>query len=451
MPHPSAPPERDLARRLGVGAMTILVIGQVIAVGIFLTPASMAKALGSPFWLLVVWIAMGLMAIAGALCFGELASRFPEAGGGYVYLREAFGPKVAFVYGWKCLLVMDPGITAALAVGVASYVAYVVGLTAVGTKAVALLTILLLAVVNLGGVPLGSRVAEGLTGLKLAALTAIVILAFTSGHGSWGNLVPFVRQRAGSMALPEGLASATVAAFFAFGGWWEMSKLAGEAKEPSYTVPRALAFGVAAVTVVYVITTLAFLYLIPVEQVESGETFAAQAGEALFGHLGGDIFAAIVIVSVLGSLTVLMMALPRLYYAMARDGLFFRRVGALHPLFGTPARAIAIQAGMASLLVLVGTFGEIIAYFIFVTVGFIGLTVLGLYRVRGREVDAGRGTQDAGLGYRTPGYPVTPMVFLALVAGLLVLLAANNPLQAALGTAVVALGWPVYHLWVRNQ
>jgi APA family basic amino acid/polyamine antiporter len=438
-------PESDLPRRLGLGSITALVVGEVIAVGIFLTPAGMAQALGSPFWVLVVWLLMGIMALAGALCYGELAARFPQAGGGYVYLRQAFGPGVAFVYGWKCLLVMDPGITAALAVGLASYVSYVADLSEPATKAVAVLVILFLAAVNIRGVPLGAGLVRWLTALKLGALGLIALLAFTSGRGAWANLAPFVEQRPGSLPLAQGLAVATVAAFFAFGGWWEISKLAGEARDPARTVPRALALGVTTVTLAYVITTLAFLYLVPLQQVTSGETFAAQAGEALFGPRGGIVFAGIVVVSVLGSIAVLMMALPRVYYAMAREAVFPRRFGTLHRRFQTPARAIALQAALASVLVLVGTFGEIIAYFIFVTVAFIGLTVLGLFTLRRRE---NGGDSSA---YRTPGYPVTPVVFLLLVAGLLVLLAVNNPLQAGIGTAVVALGWPVYHFWVRRS
>jgi APA family basic amino acid/polyamine antiporter len=423
-------------------SLTALVIGEVIAVGIFLTPAGMAQALGSPFWLLVVWLVMGAMAVAGALCYGELAARFPQVGGGYVYLRQAYGPAVAFLYGWKCLLVMDPGITAALAVGLASYAGYFALLSPVGTKVVAVAVIVTLAGINVVGVRIGAGFVRWLTWFKLGAIAAIVLLAVALGRGDWGNLVPFVAQRAGSPGLPGAFAPALVGAFFAFGGWWEVSKLAGEAKDPARTVPRALALGVVTVTFVYVITSLAFLYLVPLEQVTSGETFAAQAGEALFGRAGGRIFAGIVIISVLGSLAVLTMALPRVHWAMARDGVFFSGIGAVHPWFGTPARAIALQAILACTLVILGTFEEIIAYFIFVTVIFIALTVAGVYVLRRRA--------PGELPYRTPGYPVTPAVFLALTAVLLMLLAVNNPVQAGLGVGIVALGWPVYRFGFRR-
>ncbi len=236
----------NLPRHLGVAAVTALVIGEVIAIGIFLTPATMAQTVGSPLWLLVVWLLMGAMALSGALCYGALAARYPEAGGGYVYLRETYGPLVAFLYGWKCLLVMDPGITAALAVGLAGYVGYAFGFSGAVLKAVAVGAILSLAALSL---------VQWLTALKLGALGLIAILALALGAGSWSHFVPFVAQRAGSDPLPGALAPALVGAFFAFGGWWEIAKLGGEARDPARTLPRALALGVAGVTVVYILTS----------------------------------------------------------------------------------------------------------------------------------------------------------------------------------------------------
>jgi len=431
-----------LRRQLGLTAVTALVVGEVIGIGIFLAPAGMARSLGSPFWLLIVWLLMGVMALSGALCYGELAARTPEAGGGYVYLREAYGPAVAFLYGWKCMLVMDPGITAALAVGVASYVGYALGLAGASLKLIAIGTILILAAVNVAGLRLGSGVMQWLTALKLGALILIAVLALAMQAGQWSNFVPFVAQRGGSDPLPGALAPALVGAFFAFGGWWEIAKLTGEARDPARTLPRALALGVAIITGIYIMTSAVFLYLVPLDRVTSGEAFAAQAGEALFGVAGGKVFALIVILAVLGSLLGLLMALPRVYYAMASDGVFFKAVAQVHSRFGTPARAIAIQTGIASLYVALGTFNEIIGYFVFVTVLFVGLTVTGLFRIRRRAPDA---------SHQTWGYPVTPVVFLALVVVLLLLLAYNNPLRAALGVAIVALGIPVYLLVFRGS
>jgi len=431
-----------LSRQLGVFAVTTLVVGEVIAIGIFLTPATMARSLGSPLWLLIVWLIMGAMALSGALCYGALAARYPEAGGGYVYLREAFGPLVSFLYGWKCLLVMDPGITALLGMGLAGYVGYAFGWSGPILKAVAIGTIAIMALISIAGLNLSSRLMQWLTVMKVGALALIAVLAFVLGAGSWSHFLPFVAQRAGSDPLPGALAPALVGAFFAFGGWWEIAKLAGEARDPARTVPRALALGVTVITLIYILTSAVFLYLVPLERVTSGETFAAQAGEALFGRAGGSVFAAIVIVAVAGSLLALLMALPRVYYAMARDGVFFKAVAELHPRLGTPTRAIAIQATLASVLVLLGTFQQVLSYFIFVTVVFIALTVVGLTVLRRR---------GGAAAFPLPAYPAAPVLFLILVAILLFLLAAHDPLQAALGVAIVALGIPLYLLVFRAR
>ncbi|MGE0883321.1 MAG: APC family permease [Blastocatellales bacterium] len=433
----------QLKRQLGLTSATAMVVGEVIAVGIFLTPAGMAKSLGSPFWILVVWLAMGAMALCGALCYGALGARFPEAGGSYVYLREAYGRPVAFLYGWKCFLVMDPGITAALAVGLASYIGYLINLPEFGAKLVAIAAIVTFAIINIFGLRFGAGLMKWLTGLKLGALALIVVWAIMFRLGDLSHFTPLVEQRAGSAPLVAALASGMVGAFFAFGGWWDLSKLAGEIRQPVRTLPRAMVFGVLLVTVVYVLTSAVFLYLVPLERVTSGETFAAQAGEALFGRAGGAIFSGIVIVSVLGSLAALVMSAPRVYFAMARDGVFFHGIARLHPRFGTPARAILCQTAMASLLVAVGSFNQIVAYFVFVTVIFIALTVASVFRLRRQPGN------DESL--KLPAYPLTPIVFLAFVAMLLWLMAGNNPGQALMGVAIVILGAPIYYLIFHRQ
>jgi basic amino acid/polyamine antiporter, APA family len=433
----------QLQRQIGLRTATALIVGEVIAVGIFLTPAGMAKSLGSPVWLLIVWLLMGGMALCGALCYGELAARFPEAGGGYVYLREAYGRPVAFLYGWMALLVMDPGVTAALAVGLASYVGYIFKLSPTGLKTVAISSILFVALVNVRGVKLAGWLIRCLTILKLGLLGLLIVWGFGLQAGHWSNFTPLLAQRPGSEPLLGALAGGIVGAFFSFGGWWDLSKLAGEVRDPEHTLPRALVYGVAILTTVYIVTSATFMYLVPLEQVTSGETFAAQAGEVLFGRLGGQVLSSIVVVAVLGSLAAVVMSAPRVYFAMARDGLFIPAAAALHPRYGTPARAIVIQAALASLLVLVGTFTTIISYFVFVVVIFIALTVGALFVLRRK---APRAT-----AYRTPGYPATPTVFLSLIALLLFLLGGHNPKQAIMGVAVVALGLPVYYLLFRDR
>jgi APA family basic amino acid/polyamine antiporter len=440
-----SPPERALAptlqRRLGLDSATALVVGEVIGVGIFLTPAEMTKALGSPFWVVLVWLVVGMAALCGALCYGELAARYPEAGGGYVYLREAWGPAPAFLYGWKSLLVMDPGLTAALAAGLAQYVASLVSLSSVAAKAVAVGAIVALALVNGLGTGIGAGVLRVLTALKLGLLAVIVVWGFASGRGSWSHFLPFVETRPGTAPLVAGLAGGLVAAFFSFGGFWDVAKIGGEVRDPARTLPRALGFGVAIVTLVYLMTSGVFIYLVPPADSTSGTAFAAQAGAVLFGPAGARVLAGIVVVTILGSLAAVLMAAPRVYYAMARDGLFLRAMAEIHPRFGTPARAIVLQACLASVLVCLGTFDEIVAYFIFITILFVAVTAAGVYRL----------PRPTGNAYRIPGYPITPAAFLLLLLTLLALLMAGRPKQALLGTAVVALGVPVYRVLTRSR
>jgi APA family basic amino acid/polyamine antiporter len=420
-----------------------LIVGEIIAVGIFLTPAGMTKSLGSPFWLLVIWSVMGALSLCGALCFGELAVRFPEAGGGYVYLREAYGPMLAFLYGWMALLVMDPGLTAAIATGAASYLGYSMKLSATGNKVVAIVAIAALALINIRGVRLGAGFVRWLTILKVGFLVLIVLWGFGLQKGHWSNFVPFVAQRPGSKPLIEALAIGTVGSFFSFAGWWDVSKVAGEVRDPSKTMPRAFISGILAVTLIYILTSAAFVYLVPMDQVTSGQAFAAQVGEVLFGSMGAQIFSAFVIVAVLGSLATIVMSAPRVYFAMARDGLFFPAAAVIHPRFKTPARCIALQAVLASVLVLSGTFEQIISYFFFVVLVFVALMVLGIFILRRRQLSPSQ--------YSTPGYPVTPIAFLMVVLLMLFLLAAGQPKQSFLGVGVVLLGVPVYYLLFRRS
>jgi len=375
--------------------------------------------------------------LCGALCFSELAVRFPEAGGGYAYLREIYGPGLAFLYGWMALLVMDPGLTAAIATGAASYVGYGLHLSARGNQLVAIAAIVLLALANIRGVKLGALFVRWLTFLKVGFLGGMVLLAFVGQMGHWSNFVPFVAQRPGSKPLPEALAIGLVGSFFAFAGWWDVSKVAGEVRDPARTMPRAFVYGLLIVATVYILTSAAFVYLVPMQDVTNGQAFAAQIGEVLFGRTGAQVFSFFVIVAVLGSFAPIIMSAPRVYFAMARDGLFFPAAAAVHPRFHTPARSIAIQAILASILVLSGTFEEIISYFFFVVLVFIGLTVFGLFLLRRR--------QRVSLEYSTPGYPFTPIVFLLLLCVMLFLLGVGQPKQSFLGLAVVLLGVPVYY------
>ncbi|MEZ5425158.1 MAG: amino acid permease [Pyrinomonadaceae bacterium] len=428
----------QLKRQLGLWTAVALIVGQVIAVGIFLVPAGMAKDVGSPFWLLVIWVLMGGMALSGALCYGELASRFPEAGGSYVYLREAYGKSMAFLYGWMVLLVLDPGLTAVFGVGLAGYAGYLVPLSPVGQQFLAIAVVLIVGLINIFGARISAGFLQVLTVLKIATLVFIIAYGFLGGFGDWNNFRPF-------FAVPKdafgAIAGGMVGAFFAFAGWWEVTRMSGEVENPERNLPRALFIGVVILTVVYILTSAVFFYLVPLSQVTNDETFAAQAGEALFGRIGGMIFASIVIVSVLGTLVAYLMAAPRVYYAMARDGLFFESFGQPHPKFETPHRAILIQLVLAFLLILTGTFNQIISYFFFIVVVFIALTVIGLFRIHKRKFD----------GYKTVLFPLTPLFFLLITALVLLMVAMRDPFHSFLGAGVVILGIPVYHLFFKHK
>ena len=426
-----------LARRLGTNTAMAMLVGEVIGVGIFLTPAAMARSLGSPLLILAVWLFIGGTALCGALCLAELGSRFPEAGGPYVYLREAFGPLPAFLYGWKCMLVMDAGLTATYAAGMTENLGVLVPLSFWGKKLVAVAAVLLVAGISLFRLTMGATVVRMLTWAKVALLALFVLLAFAWGAGSWGHFAPLAARRPGSEALLPALASGLVMAFFCFGGWWDTTKIAGEMRDPVRMLPRALCLGIGLVAVIYAGVSAALIYMIPLEAMQPDVAFAAQAGGALLGDSGARVMAALVSLFALGGLAAIMMLFPRVYYAMARDGVFLQAVGQLNPRTGTPTRAVAVQATLATVMLLVGTLSDIVAYFIFVTVAFLGITVTGLYLVKRR---------GGASPFPTPGYPWTWVVFLISVVIILGLLAAGNPLQAVLGSVVVLAGIPVYYL-----
>jgi APA family basic amino acid/polyamine antiporter len=389
----------------------------------------MAKALASPFWLLVVWLAMGVMTFCGALSYSALACRYPETGGSFVYLQRAFGPRVGFLYGWMCMAVMDPGLCAALATGLASYVAYLLPLSPMAQKAFAVGTVLAIAALNVIGTRVSAALLNAVTWVKIAILLVLPLWAVVARAGDVQNFFPFVAQRAGGAPLAGALAGALIGAFFSFGGWWEVSRVAGEVREPAKTLPKALLGGVLLVLIIYIAISAVFIYLVPLGAVGDGQAFVAQMGAKLFGPRGGVVLAAIVALSIVSSLAAFMMAVPRVYFAMAKEGAFVRQLAEVSPRFGTPARAIVLQAALATVLIVAGNFEQIIAYFIFTAVLFLGLTVTSVFPLYRR-----------GELIRGFGQPYAAVTFLIFVAVLLVLLAAGRPRESAAGLVVTAAG-----------
>ena len=376
--------------------------------------------------------------LAGALTFGELASRYPQAGGLYVYLREAWGSRAAFLYGWLCFLILDPGIVASLAIGLARYLVVLWPGAAGHERWLALATVWILALGSMAGLRLSSRALNVLTAAKLLAIGAVVLGAFTVGAGSWSHFQQFVARRAGAPPLLQALGLGLIGCFYSFGGFWEVSRVAGEIREPRRQLPRALALGVAAVTAVYIATTLAFIYLVPLSRATDASDFARRAGEALFGSRGPRVFAATVAASAAASAAALLLMAPRLYLAMSRDNLFPAALATLHPVTQAPVRATIVLATLASAFVVSGSFSQIVTFFLCPTLVFVALAAGALFVIRRRHPDA--------LGFRAPGYPLTPALFVVLLLAVVAFIALAYPVPALAGCALVLIGLPLYRV-----
>ena len=420
------------AHQLGLSAAIAIVTGESIALGIFLTPAAMAKSLGSPLLLGLVWMGMALMAVCGAFCYSELAIRYPESGGEYVYLRAVYGEQTGFLYGWMSSLVMYPGVAAALAVGSVAYIAQVAPLS---HRVLALAPAVILGgfgVVNMLGTRFSGMVASIVNFLKVAVLLTITGWAFAGGHAHLANVLPLAQRRPGSEALFPALASAVVSAFFSFGGWWDASKIAGEVRDPRRTLPLAFLGGVSLVALAYVGVSGAFLAVVPIADVTSNTAFVAQFGAVLFGRAGSRILSACVLICVCGGIAGLSMAAPRVIYAMAAKGSFFPAFSRVHPRLGTPVNAILLQTGLSLLVLAFGAFDRVLAFIIFSAVLFLALTVSTLFRF----------AQPVKAWW----YPVAPVLFMffCFVVDALILL--HDPIPALVGVGIVLSGIPARRL-----
>jgi len=432
----SSPPPAQ-RRQFGLAATLAIVVGESIALGIFLTPATMAKSLGSPLLLALVWMGMALMAMCGALCYSELAIRFPESGGEYVYLRAGYGDRIAFLYGWMSSIVMYPGVAAALAVGASAYVAQVLPISPNAMVFVPASILCIFGAINFVGTRLSASLMTFINIFKLVILFALVGWAAVSGHAHLSNLTPLVQRRPGSEALVPAIAGAIVSAFFSLGGWWEASKIAGEVRDPRRTLPLAFLGGVSLVTLIYLLISAAFLAVLPIEQITSNTAFVAQFGEALFGAAGARLLSLCVLVCVFGGLAALTMASPRVTCAMAQTGAFFSSFGEMHARFGTPANAILLQTGLSLCVLFLGAFDRVLAYIIFSAVLFLALAASTLFRMKDPV--------------RAWWFPAAPIVYIAfsIVVGLLILV--HNPLPALIGVAIVLCGLPVHQLLTARQ
>ena len=416
-----------------------MVVTQVVGVGIFLTPAAMMRAVGGLGPALLVWAVVGLLSLAGALCYAELTTRFPQAGGGYVFLREAFGSRVAFVSGWMSLLVTDPGITAALSIGLARYLLATVAGPASVTTGVAIAAVCAFGLLTLAGRGASSAILRWTAAAKLTIVAVLVVM----GALRSGTAVASMTTAGTAPIGPEALAAATVAAFFAFGGWWELGRMSEEVDRPRRTMPRALIGGVAIVTAVYALITVAYA-LGTSGRIggASDDAFVVDVGRALFGPAAAQVLAAMVVVAVSGSLAATLLAAPRMYVAMARDGLFPGSWLRFDEPRGVAPGATLIQAGLACILIALGTFEQILGYFVPVTIFFLGLSAAALVRLP-------RPGADAGV-FLAPLYPLPLVLFLSLIVVVLMLFAVGQPRETLIGAAIAALGVPASFLVRRS-
>ena len=425
-------------RTLGLWSATALVVGHTIGVGIFLTPAELIGTVALPAITFGLWLGCGILSLAGALTFGELASRYPQAGGPYIYLREGWGRRTAFLYGWQSLLITDPGVTAALATGASPYLVVLWPSWAGAEKWLAVGLIWALTLLTIVGLRLSARVMTVLTVGKVLALIAVFAVAFTRSDGSWSHFAGGSATSAGAVPALPALAAGLVSVFFSFGGFWEASRIADEVRRPRRTVPLALGLGVACVTLTYVLTTMAFIYLVPPREISGTTAFARLAGTALFGAAGPTIFALVVVVSVVTSAMALLIMAPRLYVAMSADGLFPAALAAISPRTAMPIRATLLLASLASLFAVAGTFQQIVTFFMCSMMAFVGLSAAALIPLRRRSADAA--------AFSVPGHPLTTVLFAGSLAAVIVLIAVSRPFQALAGFALVLAGVPAYRL-----
>ena len=471
MPNPNdaaaAPQGAGYDRRLGTFDATMVVVGAIVGAGIFLNPAIVAQRVGTSALVLLAWGLGGVIAFVGALCFAELGARLPRAGGGYVYLRDAFGPLPAFLYGWTQLLVINTGGVAAVAITFASYTADVVGAGEGLIKPLAVGAIVLLSGVNAAGVRFGAWVQNAFTLLKLAALALLVgagAWLFTSGGGAGAGVESATSAGAGppsGLALVLALGTALVAVLFAYGGWQHANNIAEEIREPERRLPLALVVGVGIVVAVYVSANAAYLIALGPEGLAASSAPAADALRAAAGPAGGTAIAVGVACSTFGILNVFIMAVPRVYQAMAADGVFFASVARLSPRTRTPTVGIWIQMVWAVVLALSGSYAQLLDWVIFGDWIFFGAIVATLFVYRLRESASANPAGSAppadavasvpSGAFRAPWHPLLPALFVTAAAFVVLSSVVSNPRNALYGTLLIGAGEPAFLGWARGK
>ena len=460
MPPSSAPPAPapapgnrpaesvSYARRLGLFSGTMAVIGGIIGSGIFLNPAIVAARVGTASLTLLAWIIGGIVALLGAFIYGELAARNPRVGGGYAYLRDAFGPLPAFLYAWALLLIMATGAIAAVAFTFASYAGALFGIPERALPFVAGGAILFLTAINYLGVTPAAWTQNVFTILKLAALAVLIVAGLTLPVSAAAPLpaATGLRPPMGFGEVLLALSTAFVPVLFAYGGWQQTNFIAEELIEPERNLPRALVLGVLGVVTVYLLANVAYLRALGVTGLAQSTAPAADTMTAVLGSGGRRLISVGILASTFGFLDLVIMVSPRVYQAMAADGLFFASFARLHPRFRTPVTAIIAQGLWACLLLATRSYGQLLDYVTFADWIFFGATAATLVVHRRQERAGG-----ARAGFRLPGYPWTMALFILAAIYVVIGSTRSNPGNAARGAALLAAGVPVYLLWSRRR
>ncbi|MEO7648865.1 MAG: amino acid permease [Bryobacteraceae bacterium] len=429
----------ELPRRLGLFDSVCLVIGTVIGGGIFLVPGTIARDLPSLPIMLLTWVVAGAFSLLGALAYAELGAMLPESGGQYVYLREAYGPLSAFLCGWTFFLVIQSGAIAAVSVGFSIYLSYLIPRVPGVTFWAPPLLIAILTAVNYRGVRAGARVQNTFTALKVLGIALLIGSAFASrAPAAWDWSL-----HAGSVSMTNaGLAM--LGCFVAYDGWHAIAFVAGEVREPRRNLPLALGGGVAAVIVIYLLANLAYTRVLPMSELAATARPAAATAERTMGSLGAALVTWTILLSTIGAANGSILTSPRIYFAQARDGLFFERMARIHPRYETPSFAILVQGAWAAVLAASGSYEILIAYVLFISWIVHAMCVFGVLILRRRRPDASR-------PYKLWGYPVTPLLFVAFAVWFVLNTLVERPVSSLGGVILAASGIPVYYGWRRKR
>lgn len=432
--------DRPLARVLGLRDLILIVVGTVIGSGIFLVPGGVVRQAGGHAGpALTVWIVGGALSLLGALAYGELGAMNPAAGGLYVYLRDAFGPVTAFLYGWTFFLVIATGSAATLAVASTSYLQQFVALGPIGQKLAAVALLAVVAAINVRSTRRSADVQNWSTAIKVGALLIMSVVLVVSRRVVPADDVPFWPVSV-TPSLVSGMGLAMIGVLWAYEGWQYVTFSAGEAMNPQRTFPRAIVIGTASLVGIYLFANAGYLAALGTEGVARSDRVAAEAVGAIVGPGAAKLIAAAILVSIFSATNGITITAPRVYYAMARDGLFFRKLGDVHPRFGTPAVSIIAGTLWAMVLAVSGTFEQLLTYVVFVGWIFYALGAACVFVLRRTKPQAER-------PFRVPGYPWTPILFIAAAVALVANTIATQPGRAAVGIAVVLLGLPAYFVW----